>query len=802
MANLGFSQSQNLAEADNGAEIIENLAGGGSIAGDIRLFAGSSTRKSYLSWNRFENTTLVTNTPSDIKPGTRFNFETVSLYSDDDTVRIVPINIIKDIDYAYVGFDDDGTVIQGSGSFISFEAGENYPANQTFTNIELTGGSGTGARATLTTDSNGLVSSVRITDNGQNYVKDDVLKINPQGNGATLISQGGEGFSIRIIGAPWKAVVVANFAWDVNDLNTKNLEVEFAFTNSSLDGIYQIRKVNGRNVWLQPSNGALTAYEVNARIFAQNKISKNELLFDVDGDGVFSAFDAQILKVWFITPGNDAAKEAAIDDYINAGNPIPSQAVRTNSEQFNIYIKGLNSSLFDVDGTGLYSTQPSISGDYLIEYVDNGGIFYIKDTASNLIASGTKVNSSSINHTIYLEVRINQNPGYTIPPEDTNSPPYFILYASPSASMTNVFDNFRLYGTKQRCTTDLTTYLSIQTDTYNTTFNYRVTNKFTSIVGGITQYFVDIVIIGSGFGVGQTIGNLTVISQSPVVESNNEYGIFDSNVVNQFFLKTNPRVVAQSSKEIVLFAEKYKIVEAGNFYNNKLVSTTSLVPDLTFTRDDKLTTNNILNLNPPEIIDDGTAIQGVGVSADSFGYDVNTNQYGATLQSIIDTVDQSTFIISTKYRRDRRLYYEKNIKVQGFVSSFDPDGFNVTDESLLEDLSPGIYISSAVSQITNPLASDYANKTRSFSSEYNPWKDDRVANALSTTSLNVTINDLVWVNEIKLDVGASPNNGYEQGITGQSLDSNFNASTVTAKQSFKLRTLINGEEFFIILRKP
>ena len=149
MANLGFSQSQNLAEADNGAEIIENLAGGGSIAGDIRLFAGSSTRKSYLSWNRFENTTLVTSTPSDIKPGTRFNFETVSLYSDDDTVRIVPINIIKDIDYAYVGFDDDGVVIQGSGSFISFEAGENYPANQTFTNIELTGGSGTGARGCL-----------------------------------------------------------------------------------------------------------------------------------------------------------------------------------------------------------------------------------------------------------------------------------------------------------------------------------------------------------------------------------------------------------------------------------------------------------------------------------------------------------------------------------------------------------------------------------------------------------------------------------------------------------------------------
>ena len=130
------------------------------------------------------------------------------------------------------------------------------------------------------------------------------------------------------------------------------------------------------------------------------------------------------------------------------------------------------------------------------------------------------------------------------------------------------------------------------------------------------------------------------------------------------------------------------------------------------------------------------------------------------------------------------------------MSSFDPDGFNATSTNLTEDESPGIYISSSASQITNPLASDFANKTRSFSSDYNPWKDDAVPNALSTTSLAVNINDLVWTSQIKLNVGT-----YVKAVTGQTLDTNFNQTTVNAGQSFKLKMLINGEEYFIIMKK-
>ena len=79
----------------------------------------------------------------------------------------------------------------------------------------------------------------------------------------------------------------------------------------------------------------------------------------------------------------------------------------------------------------------------------------------------------------------------------------------------------------------------------------------------------------------------------------------------------------------------------------------------------------------------------------------------------------------------------EEIKFNGFITSYDPDELNITQTDLTTDLSPGIYISSSLSQITNPLASDFANKTRSFSSDFNPWSAQPDANKLLTDSLNV-----------------------------------------------------------------
>lgn len=233
--------------------------------------------------------------------------------------------------------------------------------------------------------------------------------------------------------------------------------------------------------------------------------------------------------------------------------------------------------------------------------------------------------------------------------------------------------------------------------------------------------------------------------------------------------------------------------------------------DLVIERDDTLETENILNLNPPEIVDDGTQDFGQGNNLSNitsrFSYGIEEG-YAAELENITNTVDESLYLRSTKYRSDRNLYYKREININGLISAYDPDAFNLSITELKEDISPGIYISDSTSQITNTLASDYARKTRSFSSDYNPWNESEGEGGLKTLSLSVTINDLFWTSEISLYIGKDTATtselaamGYETGITGETLDTNFNATTVAAGQSYKLPTIINGEVFYIIMKK-
>ena len=73
-----------------------------------------------------------------------------------------------------------GTIIPGTG----------YQASQTFTNVPLSGGSGSGAEATVTTNAGGEVDSVTITAGGSGYVVGDSL-------GAPLGAQGA-GFAVTV----------------------------------------------------------------------------------------------------------------------------------------------------------------------------------------------------------------------------------------------------------------------------------------------------------------------------------------------------------------------------------------------------------------------------------------------------------------------------------------------------------------------------------------------------------------------------------------------------------------------------
>ena len=321
-----------------------------------------------------------------------------------------------------------------------------------------------------------------------------------------------------------------------------------------------------------------------------------------------------------------------------------------------------------------------------------------------------------------------------------------------------------------------------------------------------------VVASGNGFSPGTVFStfNLNVVSSVPVIASDDsgaEYGVFDANGRDRFYLRTAPRSTINSDKEIVLISETY-ILDAteSTTYSGTTVPTTTLFPDVIFKRDDSLTLENVGNLEPPEILEDETVSEGYGRTG-GFSYNVDEG-YTVELDNIGDTVDQSAYLKEQKYRVDRNLYYEKDIEIDGLLAAYDPDSFNSNDNQLAEESSPGIFISDAGSQVTNNLRSDFAGKTRSFSSDYNPWS---ISDGLiETTSYRVNINDLFFSTKIDIDLrrngGEAPYATDDSkfvggnGALGESLSSNFEV-TPANPSAYKLKITINGEDFFIIMKK-
>ena len=126
MSNQGFVQSLNLLEVPDGAEFIQNLAGG-TVDADMRLFAGLSSKRSQLFWDRYYNTVSVEKSPSTLTQSTQFQWQTDYTYTDDDTLSVTPINLIKEVAAEFIGFDGDGVLTNNlAGSFIIFDRGEGY----------------------------------------------------------------------------------------------------------------------------------------------------------------------------------------------------------------------------------------------------------------------------------------------------------------------------------------------------------------------------------------------------------------------------------------------------------------------------------------------------------------------------------------------------------------------------------------------------------------------------------------------------------------------------------------------------
>ena len=127
MANQGFVRTLNLSEITDGAQTIQNLAGG-TVDRDLRVFAGLSSERSQLLWNRFKNSSEINQSVASLKNGTQFIWDTNYTYTDDDFIFIEPINILRDFDATYDGFDEGGIVVSnplGAADF-NFDIGEGY----------------------------------------------------------------------------------------------------------------------------------------------------------------------------------------------------------------------------------------------------------------------------------------------------------------------------------------------------------------------------------------------------------------------------------------------------------------------------------------------------------------------------------------------------------------------------------------------------------------------------------------------------------------------------------------------------
>ena len=801
MANQGFVRTLNLSEITDGAQTIQNLAGG-TVDSDLRVFAGLSSEKSQLLWNRFLNTTEINQSVASLKNGTQFIWDTNYTYTDDDYVYIEPVNLLRDFSATYVGFAEGNTVVSdplGANDY-NFDIGEGYtpkPDGTAYQNVALTGGNGSGAKANILIANDGTVSSVQILDlGGSGYSYGDKLLIG-DGTGGD-----GVGFVIRITAFPWEATAVGNFAWGIEDLDTLNLRVTFDNCSATLDGTYTIAQgSSNKNIWGVPNNAVNLAYDVNRQITVQEKIENNLDIYDIDGDGSITVQDKTYIEM-FIN-GDD---ELTFTTYIQ-NNPVNAGSVRQTGPAIYRYIDGLASSVLDVDGTGVAnSVDVSLINSYVTSSTTPKSI-YVRQSASNL-ATGRQSYSNALRHAISVTAKVPSNPGTkeSLGIGDVYDPPYFYIEKYESNEWKNVYDNFAKYGTAQTCSTTENDYVNntnVGVLKSEGNIQYRIVDKFVVFDGTQNNYYVRIVVSGTGFTNGQVFGSqptLTASTGVPVFNKNSEYGIFDSDGAAKFYLRTNPRSSVESIKEMVLFSTSYSLsTSESTQYGGTQVPTLTLIPDLVFKRDDSLTLSNIQNLESPEIVDDGDNKYSSGFAAFSYGIE----GYATELAEVTDNVDESIYLRTTKYRIDRNLYYTKEIKFNGFITSYDPDELNLTQTDLVTDLSPGIYISSSLSQITNPLASDYANKTRSFSSDFNPWTAFPAANKLATQSLNVTINDLVWTTEIEFDIATSTANGTRftsASDLNQTLGDNF-AIDEANPTTYKLKITINGEVFYLMMKK-
>ena len=191
----------------------------------------------------------------------------------------------------------------------------------------------------------------------------------------------------------------------------------------------------------------------------------------------------------------------------------------------------------------------------------------------------------------------------------------------------------------------------------------------------------------------------------------------------------------------------------------------------TFIRKNIVTQENLINFIKPD--------EGQGGDAEDSGFrffrSADDDTTGGSLNNVFNEtstiLDTIRFELSSRYEKTKSISSTKDIKYEGAVIIKDPDQLNGGSGNVNNNPnSPGIFIAG----------------TRAFSADNNPWDDDDpvVSNALVTKSFQVSVNEIVFEDDIRID-----GLGTDIGTV----------STTAGAYTHKVPIVVNGETYFLLL---
>ena len=235
-----------------------------------------------------------------------------------------------------------------------------------------------------------------------------------------------------------------------------------------------------------------------------------------------------------------------------------------------------------------------------------------------------------------------------------------------------------------------------------------------------------------------------VSTAATVFSPNTDYYVSESDGFSKFKLSTTPSTVG--------------------FNTVTITGGASLTPDaFIFSRKDAVHQQQIVNYIQPEIQD--------------FDFRYLEGSINDSMDSTQAKIESAEFFMGKKYRGDKDINVDDEIKFEGSVVINDPSNYNSTSDKVLDNdpvrRSPGVYI----------------GDTRAFSSDNNPW--DKVGTALTTSSEEVSIGELAFLD--------GTNSMAITGIVNDVSEVSEIASSFTHKIPVKIQDANGNQESYFLL---